>query len=179
MIKELKFLGEIKMPRMSKLSALAAGALLGGLLTVSPVAAAPLEQGGPGNRDNTGACSSDATGGGQARGAPQQNRSLGTRQAALVQVITVAVDNVLNNVQANINALNGVAANVVCLNDVLNQNEIELLSNILNNSSFLNNNTFLNNNDIIDDVLSKNNIAANVEVISLDLLSNTIFVLAQ
>jgi hypothetical protein len=55
-------------------------------------------------------------------------------------VIDVAVSDVLNNVEANLNALNGANLSVVCLNDALNQNNVQVLQDVLNGSPILSNN---------------------------------------
>jgi len=51
-----------------------------------------------------------------------------------------------------------IITDVVDVNDVLNDNNVEILNNVLNNSPILSNNSniltdFLNNNDIIDDTV--------------------------
>jgi hypothetical protein len=53
-------------------------------------------------------------------------------------VIDVAVTDVLNNVEANLNALNGANVSVVCLNDALNQNNVQILQDVFNGIPILN-----------------------------------------
>jgi len=120
-------------------------------------------------------CTQDAQGGragGENRGGRQDSR------AVLIGVINAA----LQNTQVGVDALNlsGVNLSVVCLNNVLNANHIQLLSDILNESPILSyNRDVLSNNQILQDFLNNNNIAANVEVISVDLGSRQVFVLRQ
>jgi hypothetical protein len=61
-------------------------------------------------------CTQTATGGGTATGGPQ-NMGRDAGMTLIGGVIDVAVKDVLNNVEANLNALNGANVSVVCLND--------------------------------------------------------------
>lgn len=157
------------------LSGAAALLLVGAtLLTGTPANA----QGGP-NTGNQG-CTQTATGGGggsQTTGGGHQDS-----RAVLVGVVNAAVQDVaaLNNNNLD---LSGIAANlqVVCLNNVLNGNDIHILEDILNGSPILsgNLNESLNDNTILTNFLNANNIAANVEVVSVDLGSGQVFLLRQ
>jgi hypothetical protein len=177
---------------MNKLHTLAASLLVAGTVgAVSPVSAAPLGQAPPvqappvqerttersGERTGGAGCTQTASGaGGTTSGAPQTTTDPQSSSALLVGVVAAAVQNVsaLDNVQnALTNTLSGANVELVCLNDVLNENDIRLLQDILNESPILNDNlnNSLNNNEVLKNVLNSNNIAANVEVVSVRLLS--------
>jgi hypothetical protein len=172
---------------MTKLRTLTASLLVAGTLgAVSPVSAAPPGQAPPGQERTTersgertggAGCTQTASGaGGTTTGAPQTTTDPQSSSAILVGVVAAAVQNVsaLDNVQNVLtNTLSGANVELVCLNDVLNENDIRLLQDILNESPILNNNlnNSLNNNEVLKNVLNSNNIAANVEVVSVRLLS--------
>jgi hypothetical protein len=172
---------------MNKLRTLTASLLVAGTLgAVSPVSAAPLEQAPPqqerttersGTSTGGSGCTQTASGaGGTTSGAPQTTVDPQSSHALVVGVVAAAVQNVsaLDNVQNVLtNTLSGANVELVCLNDVLNENDIRLLQDILNESPILNNNlnNSLNNNEVLKGFLNNNNIAANVEVVSVRLLS--------
>jgi hypothetical protein len=166
--------------------------LLVGTMGAAPPAAAQVEsaqvesaQTGPtetgpteiGPNTSGSSCNQTATGGGTATGGAQSDPSRGTSQAALVQAIVVAVDDVLNNVQLDLNALNGADVQLVCLNDVLNQNDLEVLSHVLTDSPVLSHNRDVLSHNLRD-LLNANNVAANVQVVSVSIGSPTVFLLA-
>jgi hypothetical protein len=113
-------------------------------------------------------------GGAVAQAQPQQSAvALGGLIGALVQNAAVLndvnVQNVLNE------SLNNNTIKVVELNNVLNGNQINVLTDILNNSEVPSRNTItvrnvLNNNTILTDFLNQNNIAID-DVIAIDILS--------
>jgi hypothetical protein len=135
-----------------------------------------------GGHQSSGCTQQQGGGGGAGQILQPGDRSQAGRQLVLAGLIAAALQNtqVVGDVTALNNALNNVQLSVVCLNDVLNQNDIALVENVLNNSPILSNNRdVLSNNQILTDFLNNNNIAANVEVLSVDLLSGTVFLLAQ
>jgi hypothetical protein len=120
-------------------------------------------------------CTQDARGG---RAGGKQDFGRQDSRTALAGVVNAA----LSNTQVGVGALNlsGVNLSVVCLNDVLNGNHTQVLSEILNDSPILSHNRdVLSNNEVLKNFLNNNNIAANVEVISVDLGSGQIFLLRQ
>ena len=165
----------------SATTAMLAASIVGVSFFASPVNA---------QRGSTG-CTQEAVGGNTNPG----RSTVGQGQAAnsnqtLVGVIAAAISNVSvlggnNNLQALNDALNGIAVpvQVVCLNDALNQNDVRILQNILNQSPILNNNlnNSLNNNDVLNNLLQHADIALlnNAEVVSVDVLSGTVYVLGQ
>jgi hypothetical protein len=158
--------------RTRALSAVAAASLLltSSLAVVDTPAFAQTggSTGGPG-------CTQDATGG---RAGGQQEFGRQDSRTFMAGVINAA----LSNTQLGVDALNlsGVNLSVVCLNDVLNGNHTQVLSEILNDSPILSHNRdVLSNNEVLKNFLNSNNIAANVEVISVDLGSGQIFLLRQ
>lgn len=157
------------MTRISYL--LAGGLLLASTLTTSSAFAQGA--GGNGNNGNSG-CTQTATGGGTATGGPQtRGRDAGT--ALIGNVVNVAVTDVLDNVEANLNALNGADVSVVCLNDALNQNNVQVLQDVLNGSPILSNNrdvltSFLNNNNVLNGV----SLLSGAQVVAVDLGSPTV-----
>ena len=169
---------------MNKFRTLAASLLVAGSLgAVSPVSAAPPGQDQERTTERSGTstggsgCTQTAPGaGGTTSGAPQTAPNTQNSSALLVGVVAAAVQNVsaLNNLQNVLpNTLSGANVEVVCLNDVLNENDIRVLQDILNESPILNDNlnNSLNNNEVLKGFLNSNNIAANVEVVSVRLLS--------
>ena len=63
---------------------------------------------------------------------------------------------------------------------MLNQNDIALVENVLNRSPILSHNRdVLSNNEVLKNFLNNNNIVADVEAISVDLLSGELFILRQ
>jgi hypothetical protein len=160
---------------MLKLRTLAAVSLLATSMIAVPANA----QVTGGNRSS--ACQQTQGGGGTAIGdITPGNRSQANRQEVFAGLIAAAISNVNLDVTALNNVLNSANVNIVCVNDVLNQNDIEVLSHILERSPILSHNRdVLSNNEVVKNVLNNNNIAANVEVISLDLLSGTFFLLGQ
>jgi hypothetical protein len=150
--------------------------LAGGLLLASTIgSSSAYAQGAGGNGNNgNGGCTQAATGGGTATGGPQ-NRGRDAGTALIGGVIDVAVTDVLNNVEANLNALNGANVSVVCLNDALNQNNVQVLQDVLNGSPILSNNrdnltNFLNNNNVLDGV----SLLSGAQVVAVDLGSPTV-----
>src|SRR5207237_3977427 len=119
---------------VKRLSMWAAVGLLIATLGAAPVSAQTGNGNGNGNNNagpNTsgGSCANTAAGG-TITGAPQTNRGNGSN-AALVGVIDALINaNALNNVDASV--LDQSPVQLVCLNDVLNQNDFNLLSNVLN-----------------------------------------------
>ena len=90
-------------------------------------------------------------------------------------MVNVAVTDVLDNVEANLNALNGADVSVVCLNDALNQNNVQVLQDVLNGSPILSNNrdvltSFLNNNNVLNGV----SLLSGAQVVAVDLGSPTV-----
>jgi hypothetical protein len=172
---------------MNKLRTLAASLLVAGTLgAAAPAGAAPLGQAPPGQERTTersgertggSGCTQAAPGeGGTTSGAPQTAPTTQNSSAILVGVVAAAVQDVsaLNDLQNVLtNTLSGANVELVCLNDVLNENDIRLLQDILNESPILNDNlnNSLNNNEVLKNFLNSNNIAANVEVITVRLLS--------
>ena len=150
---------------------LASGMLLAS--TIGSSSAYAQGNGGAGNNGNSG-CTQSATGGGNATGGPQNNgRAAGT--TLIGGVIDVAVTDVLNNVEANLNALNGANVSVVCLNDALNQNNVQILQDVLNGSPILSNNRdvltrFLNDNNILNGV----SLLSGAQVVAIDIGSPTV-----
>jgi hypothetical protein len=163
------YLEEHSVKRFSYL--LAGGCLLASILSTSSAFAQG--NGGNGNNGNSG-CTQTATGGGTATGGPQaRGRDVGT--ALIGSVVNVAVTDVLDNVQANLNALNGADVSVVCLNDALNQNNVQVLQDVLNGSPILSNNrdvltNFLNDNSILNGV----SLLSGAQVVAVDLGSPTV-----
>ena len=157
------------------LTLLAAGLLLASLVGVAPVSA----QGTGGNNGNgnnnsgpngaAGSCTQTTSGaGGSLAGGPQTGRAGSTN--TLVGVIDALIQaQVPANVQALTSALNSSPVQVLCVNDVLNQNDINLLSDIANNNNVLNNSL----NDLAQNALQRNNISLldNVQILTVDLLS--------
>jgi hypothetical protein len=103
-----------------------------------------------------------------------------------VAVLGGLIDVVVQNVQVNLadslnNLLRDANIQVLNLNNVLNGNEVNLLSGILNNSNVLSNNrdvlsnilnNSLNNNDVLKNFLNNNNIDVNAFVpVAVNLLS--------
>jgi len=161
---------------MAKFRFLAALLLTGTLLVAAPASAAPAEQAGDGNRQGNIACFQSAAGG-QTTGGQQTNRS--DSKAILIGLIAAAIQNASVNVEdVATNLLSATNVQLVCLNDVLNQNDIDILNNLLQNSDILS-----HNQDVLSDnlrnFLNNNNVAANVEVISVDIASPTVFLLGQ
>jgi len=150
--------------------------LAGGLLLASTLGSGPVfaqGAGGNGNNGNSG-CTQTAVGGGAANGGPQNN-GRATGMALIGGVIDVAVTDVLNDVQANLNALNGANVSVVCLNDALNQNNVQVLQDVLNGSPILSNNrdvltNFLNDNNVLNGV----SLLSGAQVVAVDLGSPTV-----
>jgi hypothetical protein len=146
----------------------AAVVALGAALSL-PVAA-------PAGAQNAGACAGRSGGSAQSGGtgivqaAPRQSGG-----QALGGLIDVAVQNVqaLNDVTALNNVLNNAVTGnniqVLCLNDVLNGNQTNLLSDILNNSNVLSNNRdVLSNNTVLQGFLNDNNIANGLQVLAVN-----------
>ena len=107
-----------------------------------------------------------------------------TGNQALGGLIDVVVNNtsVLNQADILNNALNQNDVRILNLNDVLNGNQTNVLSDILNNSQVLSNNTVivqnvLNNNEVAKNFLNQNNIPIS-RVVAIDVLSGapTIYV---
>ena len=160
------------------------------LLAVSVIGVSFLAAPAHAQRGSTG-CTQEAVGGNTnpGRSVVGQGQAANSDQT-LAGVIAAAISNVSvlggnNNVQALNDALNGIAVpvQVVCLNDALNQNDVRILQNILNQSPILNNNlnNSLNNNDVLNNLLQGADIALlnNAEVVSVDVLSGTVYVLGQ
>lgn len=164
----------------SATTAMLAASIIGVSFFASPVNA---------QRGSTG-CTQEAVGGNTnpGRSVVGQGQAANSNQT-LVGVIAAAISNVSvlgnNNVQALNDALNGIAVpvQVVCLNDALNQNDVRILQNILNQSPILNNNlnNSLNNNNVLNNLLQNADIALlnNAEIVSVDVLSGTVYVLNQ
>jgi len=156
-------------------AALAAVAMLTGTL----VAPASAQQGG-GNQGGGNNQGCTQTTGGNNTGGGNNNRQGG--RPAGDQLVVGVIAAAIQNVTADVNALNGNILNnpnidVVCLNNVLNNNQIQLLSNLLNNSPILSQNS---NN--LNNLLQGSNIALlnNVQVVSVNLASGpTLFLLRQ
>jgi len=155
--------------------------LAGGLLLASTIGSSSAYAqsnggngaGGNGNNGNSG-CTQTATGGGTATGGPQ-NMGRDAGMTLIGGVIDVAVQDVLNNVEANLNALNGANVSVVCLNDALNQNNVQILQDVLNNSPILSNNrdvltNFLNDNNVLNGV----SLLTGAKVVAVDIGSPTV-----
>ena len=165
--------------------------VLSSLLLLSAVAIAPASAQVPGgsNQGNQG-CTQTATGagaGGVVTGGRQNTGNPADSRAVLVGLVDVLVQDVqaLNNIEANLNALNsnGINLQAVCLNDVLNQNDVRLLSDILNHSNVLSNdlNHSLNNNDVLKNFLNDSDIALlnNVQVVAVNVDTGQVFLLRQ
>jgi hypothetical protein len=151
-----------------------AAAMLGGTL----VAPASAQQGGgnQGGGHNQGC--TQTTGGNQRGGNDNRQGGRPAGDQLVAGVIAAAVQNVTADVSVlnGANALNNPNLQVVCLNNALNNNQIQLLSNILNNSPILSQNQNNLNN------LARNaNIALlnNVQVVSVNLLTGQVFALRQ
>lgn len=99
-----------------------------------------------------------------------------TGNAAIAGLIDVVVQNLAVNVQDSLNNVaNENDIRILNLNDSLNGNQVNVLSDILNNSEVLTRNqttiqNILNNNEIVKNVLNNNNIAID-RVIAVDVLS--------
>ena len=113
-----------------------------------------------------------APGGGATAG--QDNRSRANRDAVLGNLIGAMVDNAAN-INAAVSALNGANVSVVCLNDVLNQNDIDILNNVLNDSNVLSNIAILNNSLNNPDIALLNN----VQIIAVNVGTGQVFALRQ
>ena len=145
------------------------------LMPVAPVSAqgGQTGQGGQGGQGGQ-SCTQGRAGGTQQTGPGGGTQQGGQRQAGaagLAGLIDVVVQNVqvLNNVSALNESLNNAASQnniqVVCLNDTLNGNQVNVLSDILNNSNVLSNNrdvlsNILNNsaNNNLQNFLNQNNV---------------------
>jgi hypothetical protein len=149
---------------------------------VASLAAAPVSAqtgGGNGNGNNNAgpnganaSCTQTTSGaGGTATGGPQTNRS-GSAQT-LVGVIDalIGLNDTLNNTQLVANALNSSNVQVVCLNDVLNQNDISLLSDVLSGNQVLNNSLNDSLNNLAQNLLQNADVSAlnNVQVVTVNL----------
>lgn len=142
---------------MHVLRTVAMSAAVAALLSV-PVATPAGAQGGSACTGRTGGT---GTGGTQQGGARQSGGQ------ALGGLIDVAVQNAnaLNNISADL--LNNSNVQVVCLNDVLNGNQTNVLSDILNNSQVLSNNRDVLTN-LFQNFLNNNNIANGVQVLAVN-----------
>ena len=164
-------------------------AVFSSLLLLGAVVASPASAQVPGENQGNRGCTQTAAGGGggSVTGGRQDTNNPSDSRAVLVGLVDVLVQDVqaLNNIEANLNALNSNGTNlqVVCLNDVLNQNDVRLLSDILNHSTVLSNdlNNSLNNNDILTNLLRDSNIALlnNVQVVAVNLDTGQVFLLRQ
>ena len=158
--------------RMSVISAMAL--LLTSVLSVAPANAQPGRSEG---------CTQQATGGGAAVGGLLANTNPSGSRQTLVGVVDAAVQNVqvLDTIEANLNALNGANVQLVCLNDALNQNDVRILQDILNGSPILNDslNNTLRDSTFLNNTLRDSNIALlnNVQVVAVNLGTGQIFLL--
>lgn len=150
---------------------------LAAIMLVSTAAGAPALAQGQGQGQGRGCFQRDAgglqvapTGGTRQGGAPQAGA------ASLAGLLDVVVQNaqVLNNVSALNETLNNAISQnnlqVVCLNDTLNGNQVNVLSDILNNSEVLSRNrdvlsNILNNNEVIKNALNDNAVPIAVNVL--------------
>ena len=103
----------------------------------------------------------------------------GSQRQSGGQALGGLIDVAVQNVQAliDVTALNDVLNNavsqnniqVLCLNDVLNGNQTNILSDILNNSNVLSNNRdILSNNTVLQNFLNNNNIANGLQVLAVN-----------
>jgi hypothetical protein len=123
-------------------------------------------------------CTAEAAPGGGAT-AGQDNRSRANRQAVFGNLIGAMVNNAAN-ITAAVAALEGSALQVVCLNDVLNNNDIDILNNVLNDSNVLSNIDILNHADILNNanILSLD-LLDDVQILAVDVDTGDVFVLAK
>jgi hypothetical protein len=142
-------------------------------LATSLVAAPASPQTTGGNQGNRGCDQLQLGEGGGAGNITPANRSQENRQEVLAGLISAAVSNVGVEATALNDALNNANLQVVCLNDVLNQNDIALVEDVLNRSPIL-----TGNRDVLSNIVRDNNILNGVEVVSVDLLSGTLYVLS-
>jgi len=145
---------------MKRLSYLAAAGLFAATLGAAPVGAQPNTSSSDCTQSTTGA-------GGLITPAPQDNRGNGSA-AALGGVISALINaNALNNVDVAANLLNSSPVELVCLNDALNQNDVRLLTDVLNNSPILNDSL----NNAAQNALQNADIALlnNVQVVAVNL----------
>jgi hypothetical protein len=149
----------------------AAVSLLLGSTTFAPVSA----QQGPNQGGRNQGCIQETAGGGGAGGRQQQGRQEGDQFVA--GVVAAAIQNVSVGANALNSSLNGVSLQLVCVNDVLNNNQLQLLSNILNDSPILNES--LNDVTILQDFLNGSTLLNGVEVISVDIGTGDVFVIRQ
>jgi hypothetical protein len=158
---------------MKRLWTLAASALL---LAASTAPVSAQVGGGNGNGNNNAglngansSCTQTTSGaGGTATGAPQANR--GDSRGTLVGIIDALIQaNVPANVELVTNALNSSNVQVLCVNDVLNQNDINLLSDVASGNNVLNNSL----NNLAQNALQRDNIALldNVSILTVNVLS--------
>jgi|GEM_PF-2120985 len=108
------------------------------------------------------------------QGGQQRAVALGTLIDAIVQVQANITD-VLNDADILNDSLNNVNVQLISVKDSLNGAQLNVLSDILNNSQVLSNNVttlqnFLNGNTVLQDFLNNNNIAIS-DVIAIDVLS--------
>jgi hypothetical protein len=154
---------------MKKFRTLAAVSLLATSLMAAPVSAQTTGD----NQGNRGCDQLQLGGGGGGGLVDFGNRSQETRQGVIAGLIAAAVGGI--GVEADVlnDALNNPNLQVVCLNNVLNQNDIALVEDVLNRSPILS-----DNRDVLSNIANDNNILNGVEVISVDLLSGTVYVLS-
>ena len=108
------------------------------------------------------------------QGGQQRAVALGTLIDAIVQVQANITD-VLNDADILNDSLNNVNVQLISVKDSLNGAQLNVLSDILNNSQVLSNNVttlqnFLNGNTVLQDFLNNNSIAIS-DVIAIDVLS--------
>jgi hypothetical protein len=154
---------------MNKLRSFAAVSLLATSLITAPASA----QTTGGNTGNSGCNQAQSGEGGGAGDVLPGSRSQENRQGVIAGLIAAAVGNVGVEAAVLNDALNNANLDVVCLNDVLNQNDIALVEDVLNKSPILS-----GNRDILSNIANDSNLLNGVEVVAVDLLSSTVYVLS-